>query len=116
MTPMTQKLELRARRIRSQAAVRAWEYRQRHFSHGLRFRLRLLLAQASEAYALEGAEAQRLLNEGARAETVGLEVEPPKTILFVDRERLGSIEGKRALPMLLSSQLLDAECLALVRW
>ncbi len=49
---MTQALERRAVQVYARAAVRAWEYRQRHHARGVWGRLRRLLAFSSKAYAI----------------------------------------------------------------
>ena len=80
-------LEQRARRIRSNALVRAWEYRQRHHAKGTWFRLRRLLAAAESCWVIQPHEADALLAEGYESEKVGAELAPPKTIMFVPSPR-----------------------------
>lgn len=113
---MRQSLEKRVRAARSRAAVRAWEYRQRHHAKGIWYRLRRLLADASVAYALTEQAARELVAEGYRPEPVGEQMEPPKMILCVPMKRIGAITGKRQIPVRLGADLLAARCLALVRF
>ena len=111
MTPATSR---RLRQLRSRVLVRAWDYRQRRQARGVWFRLRRALANASEAYTVPREEADRLVSEGHAAEPVGLELEPPKLILFVPATRVARIPSARPLAVRLSAELLAAECLALV--
>ena len=48
---MTEAVERRLRQLRSRVLVRAWDYRQRNHARGVWFRLRRVLAEASQAYA-----------------------------------------------------------------
>lgn len=104
----------RVRRLRSRAAVRAWEYRQRNLAKGVWFDLRRLLAHAESAWSLPEDEAQRLLAEGYEAADVGNRLAPPKTILVVTEERLREVPGRAAVPLRLGPELLGARWLALV--
>jgi hypothetical protein len=113
---ITGAMERRARRVRSQLARRAWEYRQRHHAGGVWFRLRRLLADASAAYAVPEEVARQLQTEGFPAEPVGAELEPPKVILSVPASRITRIDGARALPLRLGGELLGARYIALVRF
>lgn len=108
--------ERRLRQHRSRLLVRAWDYRQRRLARGVWFRLRRLLADAGEAYALPREEAQALAAEGQRVEPVGQELDPPKLVLFADRARIARIAAARPLPLRLSAELLAAEALVLVRF
>ena len=111
-------LEARARKVRARAAVRAWEYRQRHHAKGVWFRLRRLLAATASAWSLPEEEAQRLLAEGSEVADVGSLLEPPKVLLVVPEERLRTIPGRSPVPLRLGPELLSARYLALVpfRW
>jgi hypothetical protein len=93
--------------------VRSWDYRQRRHARGVWFRLRRVLADASEAHSIPRDEAMRLIAEGHRAEPVGLELEPPKLIVFAPAGRIEQIALARPLPLRLAAGLLAAECLAL---
>ncbi len=110
-------LERRARAVRARAAVRAWEYRQRHHAKGVWFRLRRLLAATASAWSLPEEEARRLLAEGYRAAEVGDLLEPPKVLVVVP-ERLRAVPGRVPVPLRLGPELLAARWLALVpfRW
>ena len=111
---MTAVQERRLRELRSRVLVRARDHRQRRHARGVWFRLRRVLAFASEAYALPPREAERLIAEGHRPEPVGGELEPPRVILYVPRERVARIASARPLAVRLNAEMLSAECLALV--
>lgn len=111
---MTGGLERRLRQVRSRVAVRAWAYRQRHHAKGMWMRLRRVLADAGSAYVIAGTEAERLVAEGLRPEPVGLELQPPKIILFMPAERASRIPGAREIALRLEAPLLEAPALALV--
>jgi hypothetical protein len=113
---VTEALHRRAREIRARAAVRAWEYRQRHHAKGVWFRLRRVLAEAREAWAIPPDEADRLVAEGYVPEAVGSELAPPKRILFVPEARLATISARRRLRVGLGADLLGAPCVVLVRF
>ena len=113
---MTPGLGRRLRQVRSRVAVRAWTYRQRHHAKGVWMRLRRVLADARSAYAIADSEAERLLAEGVRPEPVGLELQPPKVILFVPIEQAARIAGAREIAVRLEAALLEAPALALVRF
>lgn len=109
-------LHARARRVRTRAAVRRWQYRQRNLAAGAWFRLRRVLADARAAYAISAEDGRRLLGEGCRPEVCGAQVVPEKTIVFVDEHRLLCIEGHRAIPVGLGPDFMAAEAIALVRF
>ena len=113
---MSRSLSRRAQQVRSRAATRAWEYRQRNHSKGIWFRLRRVLADADSAFAIPCSEAQRLEEEGYCREPVGAEIEPQKVLLFVSAERLEQIPEKRRLRVALGADFLSAPCVALVRF
>jgi hypothetical protein len=107
-------LERRLRELRSRVLVRSWNYRQRHHARGVWFRLRRVLSEASEAYAITREEAEELVSQGHRAEPVGQELEPPKLIVFAPAPRVARIASARPVPLRLGAEMLAAECLALV--
>ena len=111
---MTAVQERRLRELRSRVLVRAFDYRQRRHARGVWFRLRRVLAFASEAYVLPRDEAGRLIAEGHVPEPVGRELEPPRVILYVPRERVAAIASARPVAVRLSAEVLSAEFLALV--
>jgi hypothetical protein len=113
---MTAWQERRLRERRARLLIRAWDYRQRDLARGVWFRLRRVLADAREAYVITRAEGERLSAEGGLVEPVGRELQPPRLILFTPAGRVSRIEGARAIPVRLSAELLEAECLALVRF
>ena len=110
---MTPALERRLRQFRRRALVRSWEYRQRHHAHGVWFRLRQVLAQASAAYVVSHDEAMTLAAEGHRIEAVGSELDPPKVIVFAAPERIARLASAQPIAVRLTAALLSAECLAL---
>jgi hypothetical protein len=113
---MSADLRQRLRQQRSRTLVRAWEYRQRRNAHGIWFRLRRLLTEASEAYLISTEDAHALLSGGYRAESVGSELEPPKLIVFATAERIADLPSARPVPVRLCGELLAAECLAMTRF
>ena len=113
---MRESLQQRAQRVRSRAAVRAWEYRQRKHSKGVWFRLRRVLADAESAFAIGCSEVERLEKEGYRTEPVGAEIEPPKMLLFVPAARLEQIPQKHRLRIALDAEFFAAPCVALTRF
>ncbi|HLE68048.1 MAG TPA: hypothetical protein VJH87_00075 [Vicinamibacteria bacterium] len=113
---MSEVLKRRLNGIRARLAVRSWEYRQRHLSHGVWFRLRHVLAHASRAFVIPEVEAAKLLAEGYEPEPVGQELEPEKTLIFVPAERAQAIPGAREVDVRLSAPFLEARAVALVRF
>lgn len=113
---MNEVLDRRLRRHRSRLAVRAWEYRQRNDSRGVWFRLRRVLVDAARAYVLSEEDAKVLLAEGYRPEPIGAELEPEKTILFAPAERIARFTSAREIPVSLEYEMLEACCVALVRF
>lgn len=109
-------MQRRARRIRANALVRRWEYRQRNHARGVWFRLRCLLSDAKAAWRLSEQDALRLIAEGYRPESVGEELEPRKVILVLPEERLVKVESRAEVGLRLSAELLQSRFLALVRW
>lgn len=111
---MTPSFERRLRQQRSRVLVRSWEYRQRRHARGVWFRLRRVLADAREAYAVTPEQAQELVREGHKPEPVGQELDPPKVIVFAPAERVARLASARPLAVRLTDGLMRAECLALV--
>ncbi len=111
---MNELLQQRARRIREQALVRAWEYRQRHTSHGVWHRLRRALVDAAQAWLISEEDANRLESHGHAPLPVGRELEPPKRIFFVTEDELSTLPDRRRIPVRLSHELLLARGVALV--
>ncbi len=106
-------LERRVEEMRRRVLVRSWEYRQRHHAHGVWFRLRRLLADASAAFVIPRDQAILLLAEGFRADPAGDSLEPRKLILLVPADRVARIASARPVPVRLGQEVLRAECLAL---
>ena len=114
MTPGHSTLERRVRLVRARARVRRWEYRQRHGAHGVWFRLRRFLAFSAEAWVLPDPEVRTLLAEGYEPDPVGRELEPPKILLRVSRDRLERLQGLRSIPVSLGPELLAAPAVVTV--
>ena len=112
--PVLAKLRRRAERVKVRRRVRSWEYRQRDLAAGVWFRLRRVLADAKEAYAISEDEARRLVLEGYAAEACGQEISPNKALVFVDQERLTAIEGRTAIRVGLGEDFLGAPAVALL--
>jgi hypothetical protein len=111
---VTQILHRRAERVRSRAAVRAWEYRQRRHARGAWGQLRRLLALSSAAYTIPDDVALRLLDEGHEPDPVGNELEPRKTILCLPPHKLELVDGAREVPVRLGPEILIARSLVLI--
>jgi hypothetical protein len=111
---MSHVLERRLRQLRSRILVRSWEYRQRRHARGAWFRLRRLLADAADAYAISPEATRDLLAEGFRPEPAGAEFHPPKVILVIPRGRAARIADARPVALRLAGDLLPADHIALV--
>ena len=114
MTSPTETLHRRVRLMRERELIRAWEYRQRNYSKGVWHRLRRVLVDASEAWALDEHDTGRLA-AGAMVElAVGTELNPPKRIFFVSPEKLIEAPSRRRIPLRLTGELLAVRNVALV--
>lgn len=104
--------------MRAQAAVRAWQYRQRYTAKGVWFRLRRLLAATKSAWRLPEEEARRLVAEGYPTAEAGELLEPPNLLVIVPEERLHAVAEREPVELRLGPELLAARWLALVpfRW
>ena len=107
-------LERRLNEMRARARIRSWEYRQRHRSKGVWYRLRSLLAQAEHAFLVSPEEAGLLVEEGFKPEPVGAELSPEKTILVLPAERAERLSSRRETAVRLDAELLEARHLVLV--
>lgn len=110
------RLRERAQAVRTRAMVRRWQYRQRDLSAGVWFRLRRILSDARVAYVISEDDARRLVAEGYTPEACGRQVAPEKTILFVDEQRLGTLETCHPIAVGLGPEFLAARAIALVRF
>lgn len=108
------RMRARARAVRTRAAIRRWQYRQRNLAAGVWFRLRRVLADAERAYAISDEDARQLVAEGYTPEPCGTEVAPEKTIIFVDEPRLAALSSRRPIPVRLGPAFLAARAVALV--
>lgn len=113
---MSAVLHERLRAVRARRLVRTWELRQRHHSKGVWDRLRRVLADARAAYAVEASTIEQLLAEGYVAEAVGAELQPEKTILFLDDSRLQRLPSARPIALHLDATLLRERYLVLQRF
>jgi hypothetical protein len=111
---LVDRMQARARAVRTRATVRRWNYRQRHLAAGVWFRLRRILADAKAAYVISERDAGQLAGEGYTLEAYGGCVTPEKLILFVDERRLSQIEARRPIPVNLGPDFLSATAIALV--
>ena len=109
-------MQARARAVRTRARVRAWRYRQRNLADGVWFRLRRVLADAQAAYVISAEDARRLVAEGYECVACGREVEPEKAIVFVDEQRLETLENRRPIRVDLGPAFLTAHAVALIRF
>ena len=114
--PHLLKLSQRARAVRSRAAVRCYELRQMTHARGVWFRLRRVLVDAERVLLVSPREAEQLLREGFKAEPVGDELSPAKTIVFVPEVRAALLESARDVRPALSAELLASPSLVLVRF
>ena len=72
-----------------------------------------MLARAERAYVVSREEAETLA-ETLRPESVGGELEPPKTLIFVAPERIELLGSAREIPVRLGPELLRARDIVLV--
>lgn len=112
-TPL-ERMHARSRDVRTRAAIRRWEYRQRHLAAGVWFRLRRMLADTNAAYVISDPDARQLIAEGYTPEACGRELTPEKTIVFVDAPRLSRMASPRPIPVDLGPEFLTATTIALV--
>jgi hypothetical protein len=101
-------LRRRAAQVRARVTVRRWEYRQRRLAKGVWDRLRDVLARADVAYVVSDEEAASLIAQGLTPEPVGLQLHPPKTLLFVTAQQAERIPGRREVVVRLGEELLAA--------
>ncbi len=113
---MTEAQAKHIREVRARAKIRTWQYRQRHHAHGVWYRWRRLLTDARAAYVISENDARRLIDAGLVPEPVGLELNPPKTVLFASEALILGLEQARPLPVTLGAELLTARYIALVRF
>jgi hypothetical protein len=110
------RMRQRAKATRARALVRAWRYRQRDHASGVWFRVRRVLAEAEQAFEISHRDAQQLLDDGMRAEPCGHELAPEKLLIFVPRERVGSLASRQPIPVRLGIAFLSARAVALLRF
>ena len=108
------KMRARAADVRTRAAVRRWDYRQRNLAAGVWFRLRRVLADAKAAYVISDEDVRRLIAEEYAPQACGSEVTPEKIIVFVDEMRLSKVESRRPIRVGLGPDFLMAPAIALI--
>jgi hypothetical protein len=114
MSVAIEKLETRARAIRSRAATRAWEIRQHAHARGVWFQVERLFALTERAFALTDADVQTLLASGHQPHDVGLHLQPPRRFFVVDAADIAQVAGAREVTVVRSSAIITAPALALV--
>jgi hypothetical protein len=114
MDSALERMQARARAVKTRAQVRAWQYRQRDLAAGVWFRLRRVLTNARAAYVLTEEDASRLVAEGFQPESCGLELSPEKTIVFLNADRAAQLDAPRPIPVSLGAEFLAARAIALV--
>lgn len=107
-------LSRRVKQIRERKIIRSWEYRQRNFSNGVWFRLKRILVDAAQAWAVDLKDADRLEADGFEPLPVGLELHPQKRIYFINPETLATLSTARSIPIRLDADLLQSQYIALV--
>lgn len=109
---MNSKLQARLRDLQVRVAIRDFNCRRRNTAAGVWFRVGRLLTAAERAYAISDADATTL----GIPEPAGLELQPPKQIYFVTKERLASLASRREIPVRFGPEMLAARNVALVRF
>jgi hypothetical protein len=109
-----EKLEMRAKAIRAQAAIRAWEIRQHAHARGVWFEIERLFALTSRAWVLTEADVQTLVEMGRRPQDVGLRMQPPRRYFVIEVAEISALAGAREIAVGLSSEIVSAPMLALV--
>jgi hypothetical protein len=113
---MHEALHRRAKAVRSRAAIRRWEYRQRHHANGVWFRLRRAMAEADYALEVDADELAHLaVLPEVRSMAVGAELEPAKSILLITKAEAATVRGAR-LPLRLDARFLAARNIVLVQF
>jgi hypothetical protein len=114
MSSALERMQARARAVKTRVLVRAWQYRQRDLAAGVWFRLRRVLTNARDAYVLTEEDARQLVAEGFQPEPCGLELSPEKTIVFLNADRVARLDAPRPIPVRLGPEFLAARAIALV--
>ena len=114
LSPCIERLRKRAAAVRTRAAIRSWKYRQRNLAAGVWYQVRRSLANAREAWEIPLEAAEQLIADGGKPEEWGVKLEPPKVVLFLDREQIDRIAARRRIPVRLGPDFLLAPAVALV--
>jgi hypothetical protein len=109
-------LHARLRKLKGRLVTRSWEYRQRHCAKGVWPKLCRLLADAERAYEISEDDLTTLVAEGHVVEAIGSDLHPSKAILIVSPDRAATLQSRRPIPLHLTSPLLCAQRLVLVRF
>jgi hypothetical protein len=114
MDSALERMQARARAVKTRVLVRRWQYRQRDLAAGVWFRVRCVLARARAAFVITDDDARRLVADGCRPEPCGLELSPEKTIVFLDADRVARLDAPRPIPVSLGPEFLAARAIVLV--
>lgn len=114
MSTPYEKLEMRVKAVRAQAAIRAWEIRQHAHARGVWFEIERLFALTSRAWVLTEADVRKLTEMGRRPHAAGLRLHPPRRFFVIGSSDLAALAGAREVEVRLSSEIVSAPMLALV--
>jgi hypothetical protein len=114
MSTPNEKLEMRAKAIRSRATIRAWEIRQHAHARGAWFEIERLFALTSRAWVLTDADVQSLIEMGRTAHDAGGRLQPPRRYFVIESNDLSKLKGAREVEVRLSSEIVTSPALALV--
>lgn len=114
MSGQSEKLEARARAIRSRATIRAWEIRQHAHARGAWFEIERLFALTSRAWALSETDVQTLVAAGRLPHGAGLRLQPPRRFFVIEPAEISTLACAREIEVALSSEIVSTPALALV--
>lgn len=112
----SERLAARLRAMRSRAAIRRWEGRQRDHARGSWDRLARCLALMRSAWAISDEDAAKLLAGGRAPDPAGLAFEPPRRLFVVTEAELAKLTSARPVALQASAELLGTPNLALIRF
>ena len=114
MSTPNEKLEMRAKAIRSRATIHAWEIRQHAHARGAWFEIERLFALTARAWVLTEADVRILTELGRRPHDAGGRLQPPRLYFVIEPADLPVLAGAREIEVRLSSEIVTAPALALV--
>ena len=114
MNTPNERLEARAKAIRSRATIRAWEIRQHAHARGAWFKIERIFALTSRAWVLGEADVQTLIDAGHKPEDCGLRLQPPRRFFVIESNEVSTLADAREIAVALSSEIVSAPALALV--